>query len=147
MKRNKVLEYTKRLTPRQLALAELETEEAVDDRCSSPDELITNHLIPRRHAKKRKIILYKGKIVDVCEVPDHKTRLKALRTAFELAGALPAKGTARKRREHEGIQVIVAPPADGANKPLEPQPPLPETSPPEAPKIAPNPTPGDEGTY
>ena len=85
--------------------------------------------------------LHKGKIVDVCEVPDHRTQLKALRTAFELAGALPAKGPARKRREHEGIQVIFAPPADDANKPLDPQPPPPEALPTEAPKVAPDPTP------
>ena len=74
--------------------------------------------------------------MDVYEVPDHRTQLKALRTAFELAGALPGKGPARKRSEHEGIQVIVAPPADGADKPLDPQRPPPKTSPTEAPKVA-----------
>ena len=64
MKSKKVMEYTRKLTPRQLALVELK----MPERPSGPitlTDFIKNYLIPRMDAKKRKVVLLEGKVSDV----------------------------------------------------------------------------------
>ena len=74
MKRKKVMEYTKKLTPRQLALVELKTPERPNGPITLTD-FIQNYLMPRMDAKKRRVVVFKGKVSDVFEFPDPSKQL------------------------------------------------------------------------
>jgi hypothetical protein len=88
MKRKTVKEYTKKLTPRQLALAELKTSERPHAPITLTD-FIKKWLVPRLDAKKRTVILTKGKVSDVCECPDTAGQLRAHITAAWIMGMFP----------------------------------------------------------
>jgi hypothetical protein len=104
MKRKKVMEYTKKLTPRQLALAELKTPERPDGPIALTD-FIKNYLMPRMDAKKRRVILFKGKVSDVYEFPDPSEQLQALCTVAWMMGMYPEK--TRMPAELKDIEFII----------------------------------------
>jgi hypothetical protein len=91
MKRKKAMEYTKKLTPRELALAELKTRERRPDRPITLTDFINNCLIPRLDAKKRRVIVSNGKVTDVCELADNMRQLRALSTVAWMMGMFPPK--------------------------------------------------------
>jgi hypothetical protein len=78
-----------KMTPRQLALAELKTSKHVDNPAMTLEDFINNHLIPQLNATKKKVIFYKEKVTDICEMPDGRAQLKALRVALWMHGAFP----------------------------------------------------------
>ncbi len=108
MKRYKAMEYTRKLTPRQLALAELKTPERADGPITLAD-FIKNCLIPGLHAKKRKVILSKGKVSDVCEFSDGRRQLQALVTVCWLKGLLPLE--TRMPAELKDVVLIIDDPS------------------------------------
>ncbi len=87
MKRNKTMKGTRKMTPLQLALAELKTAKHVGSEAATLEDWVKDYLIPQLNATKKKVIVYKGKVMGVQEVPDHRARLKALHAAFQLRGA------------------------------------------------------------
>ena len=89
MKRKKVMEGIRKLTPLQLARAELKTPKCVDNQAMTLDDFIKSRLIPQLNANKKKVIFYKGKVTDVYEMPDGRAQLKALQVALWMHGAFP----------------------------------------------------------
>ena len=89
MKRKKVMKGIRKLTPLQLARAELKTPKCVDNQAMTLDDFIKSRLIPQLNAKKKKVIFYKGKVTDVYEMPDSRAQLRALEVALWMHGALP----------------------------------------------------------
>ena len=105
MKRKKVMEYTGKLTPRQLALAELKTPTRANRGPIGLIDFINNDLVPGLDAKKREVILTKGKVADVIEFPDHRKRLQALCTIAWMMGMYPPE--TRVPSELKDIEFII----------------------------------------
>jgi hypothetical protein len=104
MKRKKVMEYTKKLTPRQLALVELKTPERPNGPITLTD-FIQNYLMPRMDAKKRRVVVFKGKVSDVFEFPDPSKQLEALCTVAWMMGLYPKE--TRMPAELKDIEFII----------------------------------------
>ncbi len=104
MKSKKVMEYTRKLTPRQLALVELKMPERPNGPITLTD-FIKNYLIPRMDAKKRKVVLFEGKVSDVYEFPDPSKQLQALSAIAWMMGLFPPK--TRIPAELKDIEFII----------------------------------------
>jgi|HubBroStandDraft_2_1064218.scaffolds.fasta_scaffold372725_1 hypothetical protein len=104
MKSKKVMEYTRKLTPRQLALVELKMPERPNGPITLTD-FIKNYLIPRMDAKKRKVVLFKGKVSDVYEFPDPSKQLQSLSAIAWMMGLFPPK--TRMPAELKDIEFII----------------------------------------
>ena len=89
MKRKKVMKGIRKLTPLQLARAELKTPKCVDNQAMTLDDFIKSRLIPQLNANKKKVIFYKGKVTDVYEMPDGRAQLRALEVASWMLGLFP----------------------------------------------------------
>ncbi len=94
-----------RLGRRKREAIQLKATELLDEGGLKLEEFIKNHLIPQLSATKKKVFRYKGKITEVYEIPDHRARLTALRTAFWLHGALPSGDP--DPDEQKGMKIIV----------------------------------------
>jgi hypothetical protein len=90
MKKRKSNIARKKLTPLQLARAELKRQGRPKNEPMTLEHYIKNRLIPQLSAKKKEILHYRGRIVDVVALPDHEARLDARITVAWLLGLYPA---------------------------------------------------------
>jgi hypothetical protein len=111
MKKRKSNIARKKLTPLQLAKAELKGQRRPKNERITIEDYIKNRLLPQLSATKKEIIHRNGKVVDVLALPDHNARLEALDKVLWLQGLYPAD-TPMPPRLKRDIEFIIPDPAD-----------------------------------